>query len=80
MNISLDVIHCLDNAPEFLKLNPEGRYVFSVDWQAPVLHPIGWVQALDKDERSQLNYSILHQSNARLVSINSTSGALYLAR
>lgn len=77
------VVHVLDkndNAPEFQKLT-DGRYVFSIDWQAPVLNPpIGWVQAKDRDEKPQLTYSIVKQSSDRLVSINATSGALHLAR
>lgn len=67
--------------PQFQRLNPNGSYVFAVDWQAPVLNPsIGWVQAKDRDEKPQLVYTIAKQSVDRLISINETSGALELAR
>lgn len=35
-----------DNPPTFIRLNAQNQYVFTVDWQAPLLQPIARVQVL----------------------------------
>uniref|UniRef100_A0A914ZVB2 Cadherin domain-containing protein n=1 Tax=Parascaris univalens TaxID=6257 RepID=A0A914ZVB2_PARUN len=82
---TLVAVHVLDendNEPHFVKLNSEGIYVFSVDWQAPVLTPVGRVHAEDADGRSPLTYWISESSasSADHFRLNNTSGVISLSK
>jgi hypothetical protein len=66
-----------DNAPVFTRLSTKNRYVFTVDWQAPLLQPIARVQAVDPDERPQLKYTL--PSNDYFI-INETSGVIMVQK
>lgn len=59
--------------PSFIRLNPEGAYVFAVDWQKAVLTAIARVQAFDPDERPHLTYTM---SKSDLFAMNSSSGTI----
>jgi len=50
-----------------------------VDWQSPVLQPIGRVQAHDPDEHPQLEFS-LEQNSEGIFAINSSSGVIQLMK
>ncbi|VDM27018.1 unnamed protein product [Toxocara canis] len=82
---TLVAIHVLDendNEPQFVKLNSEGIYVFSVDWQAPLLTPIARVHAEDADGRVPLIYSISESTvaSADHFMLNQTSGVIALSK
>jgi hypothetical protein len=53
--------------------------VFSVDWQAPVLQPIGRVQAHDPDEHARLQFSLEGDEDG-VFAINASSGVLQLMK
>lgn len=66
-----------DNPPTFTRLTSQNQYVFTADWQAPLLQPIARIQAVDPDEHPQLRYSI--SSNDYFI-INETSGVIMVQR
>lgn len=66
-----------DNSPVFTRLSTRNQYVFTVDWQAPLLQPIARVQAVDPDERPQLKYTL--SSNDYFI-VNETSGVVMVQK
>ncbi|VDK17559.1 unnamed protein product [Anisakis simplex] len=80
--IAVHVIDENDNEPQFVKLNSDGIYVFSVDWQAPVLTPIARIHAEDADGRVPLTYSISEATipYAKHFMLNQTSGLITLSK
>uniref|UniRef100_A0A0N5ATG1 Cadherin domain-containing protein n=1 Tax=Syphacia muris TaxID=451379 RepID=A0A0N5ATG1_9BILA len=80
--VTVRVLDRNDNIPYFTKTNVDGAYVYSVDWQAPLLTPIARIQAEDADERTPLRYSVTAETaeEANSFMLNHTSGVLSLAK
>ncbi|KAI6180943.1 DE-cadherin [Aphelenchoides besseyi] len=66
-----------DNPPILARLTSDQIYVFTVDWQAPLLQPIARIQAFDPDEQPQLTFGL---SQNDYFAINSTSGIVSVIR
>ncbi|KAH7725563.1 CBN-CDH-12 protein [Aphelenchoides avenae] len=75
--VTVKVLDENDSPPSFSRLNPEGVYVFAVDWQKAVLASIARVQAFDPDERPHLTYTM---SKSDLFAMNATSGTITMLK
>uniref|UniRef100_A0A914LYM9 Cadherin domain-containing protein n=2 Tax=Meloidogyne incognita TaxID=6306 RepID=A0A914LYM9_MELIC len=78
--IVIRVIDQNDNEPKINHLTSDRQIVFAVDWQTPVLQPIGRIQAFDPDEQPKQLQFYLEGDNSKLFSINSTSGVIQLMK
>ncbi|KAF7629896.1 hypothetical protein Mgra_00009125 [Meloidogyne graminicola] len=74
------VIDRNDNEPQIKHLTIDGQLVFAVDWQTPLLQPIGRVSAYDPDEQPKQLQFYLEGESSSLFSINSTSGVIQLMK
>ncbi|KAI6220826.1 Cadherin domain containing protein [Aphelenchoides fujianensis] len=79
-NQALVVIKVLDendNPPVLARLTADQQFVFSVDWQAPLLQPVARIQAFDPDEQPQLSFEL---SENDFFAINATTGVVSVVR